>query len=61
MNQKGYDKSEATDKKLSAGRIQICLVYFVKFIFDLFFQNDFPNNVHTKIYHADLDLPRRIL
>ena len=34
---------------------------FVKFIFDLFFQNNFPNNAHTKIDHADLDSPRRIL
>jgi len=28
---------------------------FVKFIFDLFFQNNFPNNAQTKIDHADLD------
>ena len=34
---------------------------FVKFIFDLFFQNNFPNNAQTKIDHADLNTPRRIL
>ena len=34
---------------------------FVKFIFDLFFQNNFPNNAQTKIDHADLNLPRQIL
>ena len=33
---------------------------FVKFIFDPFFQNNFPNNAQTKIDHADLDSPRRI-
>ena len=34
---------------------------FVKFIFDLFFQNNFPNNAQTKVDHADLDLLRQIL
>ena len=32
-NQKGYDKSETTDEKLSARRIQIYLVYFSVIIF----------------------------
>ena len=32
-NQKGYDKSETTDEKLSARRIQIYWVYFSLIIF----------------------------
>ena len=32
-NQEGYEKSETTDEKLSARRIQICLVYFCKIYF----------------------------
>ena len=32
-NQKGYDKSETTDEKLSARRIQIYWVYFSVIIF----------------------------
>ena len=32
-NQRGYDKSETTIRKLSTRRIQICLVYFSLIIF----------------------------
>ena len=32
-NQRGYDKSETTDEKLSKRRIQICWVYFSVIIF----------------------------
>ena len=32
-NQRGYDKSETTDEKLSKRRIQICWVYFSAIIF----------------------------
>ena len=43
-------------------RIQICFDYFfVKLIFDLFFQNNFLNIVRRKIVKTDLDSPRRIL
>ena len=41
--------------------IQICCVYILCLIFDLFFQNNFPNNSGTKIYLAESDSPRRIL
>ena len=43
-NQKGYDKCETTYGKLSTRKIQICLVHFCGINFDLFFQNNFPNN-----------------
>ena len=33
---------------------------FVNFIFDLFFQNNFPNYAQTKVNHEDLDSPRQI-
>ena len=32
-NQRGCDKSETTDEKLSARRIQICCIYFSVIIF----------------------------
>ena len=60
-NRKGYDNSETTVGKLSAGRIQICLVQFYKSHFWPLFQNNFPNNAQTKIDQSDLDSPRRIL
>ena len=37
------------------------LTIFVKFIFDLFFQNNFPNIVQRQIVKVQLDSPRRIL
>ena len=43
------------------GEIRLEWSIFVKFIFDLFFQNIFPNNAQTKIHQAELDSPRRIL
>ena len=43
-NQKGYDKSETTDEKLSARRIQICRVYFCLGIILKVILNNFQNN-----------------
>ena len=37
------------------------LTIFVKFIFDLLFQNNVPNIAQRKIVKADLDSRRRIL
>ena len=60
-NQKGYDKSETTFGKLLARRIQICCVYFCVIHFWPLFQNNFSNDVRTKIGTAvDLDSPRQI-
>ena len=61
VNQKGYDKSETTIRKLSARKIQICCAYFCVIHCDLFFQNSFPNNIRTKIGTVGLDSPRQIL
>ena len=58
---KGYNNFEATIGKLSVRRIKICLVYFCKIYFWSLFQDNVPNNAQTKIDHADLDSPRRIL
>ena len=60
-NQKGYDNSKTSVGKLSARRIQICLVYLCKIYFRPLFQNNFPNIAQTKIYQADSDLSRPIL
>ena len=56
-----YDKSETTYKKLLMRRIQIwwdcfCVIHFLPL-----FQNNFSNNVRTKIVPVKPDLPRRIL
>ena len=43
------------------GESKSALTIFVKLIFDLFFQNIFPNNVRTKIVRAEWNSPLRIL
>ena len=58
---KGCNKSETTYEKLSTRKVQICQVYFCVILFDIFFQNNFPNDAPTKIYLADLDGRCRIL
>ena len=47
-NQKGYDTFETTVGKLSQGESKSALTIFVKFIFDLFFQNNVLNIVQRK-------------
>ena len=62
-NRKGYyDESETTYEKVSTRRIQICRVHtFICDNFPPFFQNNFPNNVWTKSYPEESDLPRQTL
>ena len=48
MNQKGYDKSETPLESSWRGESKSALSIFVKIIFDLFSQNNFPNNVRTQ-------------
>ena len=56
-----YDNFETTIGKVSARRTQICFDFFGKIIFELFFQNNFPNIVQTKMIKAESNLPRRTL
>ena len=60
-NRRGCDKSKTTVGKLLLTWIQICHVHFCVIYFWPLFKNNFPNNVRSKIYAADLDLPRQIL
>ena len=62
-NRKGYDNSETTVGKLSVRRIQICggPGLFSYDPFSSLFQNNFLNNVRTKIVPADSESQCRIL
>ena len=60
-NLTGCEESESMYKKLLARRIQICRVQFCIIYVDLFFQNNFPNRVPTKMNPEDLFLLGRTL
>ena len=57
-NQNGCDKSEATYKRSQQEESISALSIFVNFMIGLFFQNNFPNNIRTKMNKAELHSPR---
>ena len=60
-NRNGDDNFETPLESSRQGESKSALSISVKDVFDLFFQNSFPNNVRTKMDKAEPDSPCQIL